>query len=248
MRAFSDRIVGIVNGIDMKMYDPHLDGALSTRYDYDSFREAKKSNKHSLFKELGWDFAQVEERFLVGFVGRLTHQKNISLMVDSARIILKNKGNLENLYFVFLGVGDAAQEKLLMDLAAEFPHNVAFVNRFDEALAHRIFAGGDLFLIPSEFEPCGLTQMLAMRYGALPLATRVGGLVDTIDDSRNKQIGFFIREVDPAFMSVQILDLFTFWKNAYDEWAEIIKRAMLTDFSWKESAKRYLDIYISGMR
>lgn len=242
VRAFSDRFKGIVNGLDVEVYDPRKDAALVKMYDENSFKEGKLLAKNALYKELGLVVKEEEEQFLVGFVGRIAEQKNIPLMDTSLRTILKNQRNRGIIRFVFLGVGDKPLEDLLHSLQSEYPENVIFANQFDESLAHRFFAASDMFLIPSLFEPCGLTQLIAMRYGALPLATKVGGLVDTISENNNRT-GFFIREPDPTFVSVQILDLYTLWSNDRETWDKIVVNGMTRDFSWKESAKKYIEVY-----
>jgi starch synthase len=241
MRAFSEKLHGIVNGIDSDLYNPRLDTLIPEKYNENLFENGKSAAKKTVFNEAGWEHS--EGQFLVSFVGRLVDQKNIRLMDDSIRIILRNVKNREFMKFVFLGVGEEKYEEALQNLADAYPENVKFFKIFHEELAHKIFAGSDLFLIPSVFEPCGLTQLFAMRYGALPLATPVGGLVDTISDVPETQTGFFIHTVDPNFLSVNILDLYTVWKNAKDMWDGIIKNGMTRDFSWTESAKKYMQLY-----
>ncbi len=246
IRAFSEKMHGIVNGIDAELYNPRKDPVLPEKYDENSFEKGKSAAKKVVFDETGWKHE--DGQFLVGFVSRLADQKNIRLLDDSLRIVLRNAKNRELMKFVFLGMGEQKYVNALQDLANAYPENVKFFNIFHEELAHKIFAGSDLFLIPSVFEPCGLTQLIAMRYGTLPLATQVGGLVDTISDAPETQTGFFIQQVDPNFVSVNILDLYTVWKNAKDMWDAIVRNAMTKDFSWTEPAKKYTNLYTNPIQ
>jgi len=240
-RAFSDRFIGIVNGLDGEVFDPMNDSLLPLQYDEHSFSAAKRAIKRALFQENGLASSNIQsDLFLCSFIGRVVEQKNIILIEESIRAIYKNTLNRAFMRFVLLGVGDEVLVQRLRALALEFPDCVVFYEKFDEMLAHRIFAASDIFIVPSRFEPCGLTQLAAMKYGTLPLATRVGGLADTIKENMT---GFFIKTADPSFVSVQILDLYTIWINERDLWNEIVLQAMLSDFSWKESAKKYIEVY-----
>lgn len=245
IQAYSEKFSGIVNGVDVDFYNPRTDNTIGFRFDEQNFASEKTKNKLDLLSKFIPEGLVTESTFLVGFVGRLVAQKNIQLICDSLGVILKSVANRHHIVFMILGVGDAAHEKMLEDLAGQFPENIVFVKAFDEDLAHKIFASSDLFLIPSVFEPCGLTQLIAMRYGALPLATKVGGLVDTINERSPGQTGFFIREATPGFVSVHILDLYTLWSNAREMWDEIVVNALTADFSWQKSAQKYIELYRS---
>jgi len=178
---------------------------------------------------------------VVGIVSRLDYQKGLELALP---IIEKWHKKVQ---FAVLGCGDPALEKKYADLAKKYPEDVALAAKLDEELAHQIYAGSDLFLMPSRYEPCGLSQMIAMKYGSLPMVTKVGGLVDTVvgyqEDSDNAgATGFFIE----GFSERSIADTLAKALELYEDkkiWNKLVKNAMLKDNSWDHSAQTYFELY-----
>jgi starch synthase len=229
-----EKIVGITNGIDVDYFNPETDPFLSKRYDVISVKQGKIFEKDKLLTELGWG-GDAHKKMLFGFVGRVVKQKNIELMV---RVIEKIQE--EDLCFVFLGVGEPHLTELLQKLAARTRNSVYFANRFDEGFARQIYAASDAFLVPSYFEPCGLTQMIAMRYGSIPVARRVGGLADTILNGEN---GFLFDRSLVSALHGTILKAHMVWRSHTKKWDGMIRNAMARDFSWEQAALQYVDIY-----
>lgn len=227
-----NKFVGIVNGIDTKYFDPGADNFLIDKYNLNSWKLGKSANKKKLIEVC--DFGS-EDNFVCGFVGRVVPQKNIELVRDTI-----NELDDDRIKYVFLGVGDPYLESILKDLAYERRHQVYFVNKFDEEFSRLVFAGSDAFIIPSSFEPCGLTQLIAMRYGALPIARKTGGLADTIDDDVT---GFlFERSIVKDFRE-QILKAYGIWSDDSVKWDKMVESAMSKDLSWTSSAKKYIELY-----
>lgn len=229
-QALGDRLVGIRNGIDDQAWDPATDGHITARYGPDDLA-GKAKCKAAL--QRSWGLDQRARTPLFGMSARLVMQKGFDL-------ILGGRG-LEELdaQFVFLGAGDAHYISALAALAASHPHRVAASFAFTDRKEHRLLAGADFLLMPSVFEPCGLTQMRSQRYGALPLARRVGGLADTIVDDVT---GFLFSGYDPQDLD----DGFDRAIAAYHDrpgYLERARTAMRQDFSWTAPAAQYLDVY-----
>lgn len=230
---------GIVNGIDTEVWDPEIDTLLPMGYDAATFAKSKPLSKQYLQKVTG--LTANLQKPLVGIVSRLDYQKGL----DTAL------GALEKLHtkaqFVVLGCGDPALEKQYKALAKKYPQDIAYVGKLDETLAHRIYAGADLFLMPSRYEPCGLSQMISMKYGTLPVVSKVGGLVDTVTGYKASSdnaaaTGFFMDQSSTAGITNALnraLDVYTDKKL----WNKLVKNAMLKDNSWDKSAQDYLDLY-----
>ena len=228
IRRRRDDLYGILNGIDTKFFDPVHDPFIHFNYSDKSIAK-KKKNKTALQKQLGLPIDP--NRPLVGLVSRLAWQKGIDLIT----------GRLSRLkaQFVILGTGASKHEAHLRDLAKKYPEQFSAQIMFDIKLAQRIYAASDIFLMPSRFEPCGLGQMIAMRYGAIPVARATGGLKDTV----TPQLGF-------RFKNVSKTELFNAVKNALDiyydhprQWQQMQVRGMKQDFSWDRSAKAYVRLY-----
>ncbi|MBO4675250.1 MAG: glycogen synthase, partial [Elusimicrobiaceae bacterium] len=192
LRTRSDRFCGILNGIDTDVWDPELDPVLSMGYDCTEMEKGKMAAKLTLQQYCKLE--QDPDIPLVGMVARLDYQKGLDMVV---RVIERLKNQAQ---FVILGMGDPRLEKAYQSLARKYPNAVSYNNRLDEELAHRIYAGADLFLMPSRFEPCGLSQLISMKYGTLPVVSRVGGLVDTVrgytGDNSDTATGFFISQLN----------------------------------------------------
>lgn len=234
----SGKTRGIVNGIDTDSYNPATDTALVRNYSKDTI-EKRSVNKSTLQKELGLNIE--ENVFLMGVVSRLVDQKGIGLLLQ----IIDRFMAYSNSQLVVLGTGDRQIETQLWQLATRFPGRMSVQLLYNESLARRIYSGCDVFLMPSKFEPCGISQMMAMRYGCIPIVRRTGGLVDTVShhDPMNKGgTGYCFDRYEP-------LDLFTCMVRASegfvykDRWLQLQQRAMSQDFSWVKSALEYIEIY-----
>jgi starch synthase len=233
-----NKIYGITNGIDMEYFNPETDPFIGHIYTSSDWEEGKLHSKKELLKHEHWSEFDPEDTFIFGFVGRVVAQKNIQLIIET---ILKI--NNPAIHFVFLGVGESGLTENLHSLAVKHNNRVKFINRFDEALARTIYAGSDAFLVPSLYEPCGLTQMISMRYGSLPIGRTVGGLVDTIDDREGSQNGFLFEKSTIEELEDVVLYVYDEWMNNRDEWKQMVKNAMSADFSWKKAAREYIKVY-----
>ncbi len=236
LRLRAGDLIGILNGISNDLYDPANDKNIAMGYDADSLI-GKRACKEALIDELGLENAPDKPLFAV--ISRLTDQKG----VDKIRGILP-KLLWEGAQAVVLGMGDREYEEYFNWLGRESP-NFAFRCEMNDALSRRIYAGADLFLMPSEFEPCGLSQMLALRYGCIPIVRETGGLADTVaayDRFRESGNGFsFSGRSFASFAEVTGLALSVYYDKP--RWEALVKRAMQTDFDWKRSAGEYADMY-----
>jgi starch synthase len=234
----SGKTKGILNGIDVDSYNPATDKALTENFTHNSL--AKRAvNKAALQEELGLNIDP--DVFLMSVVSRLVDQKGIDLLLQ----IIDRFMAYSNSQLVVLGTGDRQLENQLWQLAARFPGRMSVQLLYSDNLARRIYSGSDVFLMPSKFEPCGISQMLAMRYGCIPIVRRTGGLVDTVshhEPMNKKGTGYCFDRYEP-------LDLFTCMVRASegfsykDKWQELQQRAMLQDFSWVKSALEYIKMY-----
>ncbi|MEO8227986.1 MAG: glycogen/starch synthase [Gemmatimonadota bacterium] len=225
-----DRLVGILNGIDQSVWTPSLDRGITARYTADDL-DGKRRCKAALQRSFG--LPQRKKVPLFGMTGRLVAQKGLDLILASRELLDIDA------QFVFLGGGEAKYETALIELAASAPDRIGVQLDFTDRLEHRLMAGADLFLMPSIYEPCGLTQMRAQRYGALPIARNVGGLADTIEDEVS---GFLFDAYDiESFQAAcfRALDRF----SDPPRWQRMMTNAMARDFSWEQAADRYIDVY-----
>lgn len=236
LRSRADALVGVLNGIDTEVWDPATDPHIARNFDVDHLDD-KTPNRSALCERLGWpdDGLQVAT-----VVTRLTHQKGIDLLEPLVPVLDQVPVRL-----ALLGSGDAELAARLRDAAARYPHSFAFVEGYDEALSHLMFAGADLYLMPSRFEPCGLTQMQAMRYGAVPVVTAVGGLVDTVpdaDEHPRSGRGVVARRADPVDLCAA---LFRAARRMGDRRraATLRRRGMEVDWSWRQPAGEHLALY-----
>jgi starch synthase len=235
-----EHLVGILNGIDTRVWDPATDTMLVQNYDRDSL-DAKVINKLALLQELGLDAA--DELPLFGFVGRLAEQKGLDLLLPVLDELLQTPARV-----VVLGTGDARLEQALVALAERHPGSLAVILAYNETLAHRIEAAADVFLMPSLFEPCGLNQMYSLRYGTLPLVRTVGGLVDTVTHASAANLaagsatGFVFVEPDSQALWGALQCALQLWPDR-DAWRQMQRTAMAQDFSWQRSARSYLSLY-----
>lgn len=237
LRARAKTLRGIVNGIDAEVWNPLNDETLPVRYGRDD-PSPRRSVKQHLLAELGLDIDV--EAPLVGMVARLDPQKGFDLVVDGAADLVERGARL-----AILGTGDPALEQRILELEKRFPGRVAARIAFDNGLAHRIYGGSDLSLIPSRFEPCGLNQLYSMRYGSIPIVRRTGGLADTVEDadaSAEKGTGFaFVAPTVAAFLEACRRALAAFADKP--RFAAIQRRGMSRDDSWDVPAREYVKLY-----
>ena len=237
LRSRRDRVFGILNGIDYQEIDPTTDPHIHTRFDINSL-DKRDENKVALQEQ-----AHLPVRLdvpLVAMISRLVDQKGFDLLAQIMPPLLT-----QGVQFVLLGVGDQRYHELFQNLAARYPDQVAVFLTFNTELGQRIYAGTDMFLMPSRFEPCGLNQLIAMRYGSVPIVRAVGGLADTVqeyDPRTGEGNGFTFNNYDPwEFFAavVRALELFRF----KDIWRTLQQRGMQADHSWHASAQRYVEMY-----
>lgn len=229
-------LYGIVNGISYDVFNPMTDPTIPHPFDIKSLN-GKALNKKALQAELGLPQRDVP---LVVVVHRLVSQKGLNLVIEAFEKMM----NLD-VQFALLGLGDPYLEETFTGFMKKHPDKVAVRIEFNEELSHRIYAGGDIFLMPSSFEPCGLGQMISLRYGTIPLVRETGGLKDTIRDaSRNEDgNGFTFTEQTAEDYFDAFSRAVHMYRNEPGTWLELVKRGMENDFSWQNSAKEYLEIY-----
>jgi len=237
----SDRLRGILNGVDYQIWDPALDPLIPHPYSADH-PEGKAQNKAALQAHFG--LPQRAGTPLLGLVGRLVEQKGIDLVLAALPELLTH----EDLQLILLGTGTDHFEHACRELAAQHPDKVAAFIGYDEALAHLIEAGADLFLMPSRFEPCGLNQIYSLRYGAVPIVRRTGGLADTVvhasDENLANGTATGLAFTDPSHHALggairQALELYRHTPT----WQALRRNGMSQDFSWEQSARQYQALY-----
>ncbi len=233
------KISGILNGIDEKFWDPQTDCFIQKNFNAHQL-EARKENKAFIQNALG--LAVEPDVPLLVMVSRLDRQKGIRLLCDTLRNFKSEKWQA-----VILGTGNHDQEELVHALEQAHPQTIRFLNRFDAAFSHLLPAGGDMFLMPSLYEPCGISQMIAMHYGCIPIAHAVGGLIDSIDENETTRTGFLFHNPQRADFLEALNQALQHYHNKI-EWCKIQKRAMQRDFSWKKSAEEYLKVYTDLIR
>ncbi|MCL4163919.1 UNVERIFIED_CONTAM: hypothetical protein GTU68_025461 [Idotea baltica] len=233
-----DRLLGVINGIDVEEWNPTTDLHIQANYSADAMR-GKVTNRNALARAFGIN-SDPPAQPIIGMVTRLVEQKGIDLAADAARFLEHVPARM-----VVLGSGEKALVDALNDLTVRYPGRIGFANDYNAQLGHLIFAGADLMLMPSRFEPCGLAQMQAMAYGTIPVVTDVGGLHDTvIDDDAHpgSGTGFVSRSVDAAGMIDAIHRASRAWSSTKRR-AEIRRRGMSIDWSWAGPAETYRRIY-----
>lgn len=238
LRSRSNRLHGLLNGIDEAAWDPRSDSDLHAAFGPRSLGP-RAANKRALQRYFGLD----EERGvpLVGLVSRLSDQKGIDLLLAAIPQLLRSP-----LQLVVLGSGDPLLEEALRDLARQHPTRVGVNIGYDEALSHQVFAGSDLFVVPSRFEPCGLTQMYAMRYGALPVVRNTGGLADTVTDVSAGGCGFTFEAVDADALREAMHRALEVYADG-DRWTRLQLQAMQRSFGWGNAAGGYRDVYSAAI-
>jgi len=233
-----DDLFGIINGVDYETWSPEKDTFIVANYSKDNL-SGKSKCKSDLISQLDLPEA-MNTRPLLGMISRLADQKGFDLVAD----IMEDLMNL-NVGFVLLGTGEQKYHKLFESIAKKYPQNAGIRLSYDNALAHKIEAGCDMFLMPSKYEPCGLNQIYSLRYGTIPVVRATGGLDDTIknyDPRTERGYGF-------TFNNYKARDFLDAIKNALeaykdrDVWLKLVKRGMKLDFSWENSAKHYIELY-----
>ncbi|USD66262.1 glycogen synthase GlgA [Vibrio sp. SCSIO 43136] len=235
-------LYGILNGCDYSEWNPQTDKHIDTHFGIENMLEGKAANKSALQGEVGLPKQSLP---MYGMVCRLTHQKGFHYLLPILRQFLLNDVQL-----VIVGTGEPEVAKNLHQIASEFPDKFAFVEAYNNRLAHLVEAGSDFFLMPSEFEACGLNQIYSMAYGTLPIVRAVGGLKDTVtdfDQDRANATGFCFDDPEPyALLAVMQRSLIVYLQHP-EQIQSIQRNAMERDFSWEDSAKEYLAMYHSAM-
>jgi starch synthase len=231
LRARASDLSGILNGVDYTNWNPETDSYIAAHYSAEDL-SGKRACKQALLRELGLPKAAME-RPLLGVVSRLTSQKGTELIVEIASVLVA-----EDLYLAVVGSGDADYDVKLRAAAAAYPDHIAVRIGYDEALAHRIEAGADIFLMPSQYEPSGLNQMYSLRYGTVPVVRSTGGLDDTIEEGT----GFKFQEYSAPALLAAIRAASVAFQDRKG-WAAMMRRGMRKDFSWRVSAAEYAALY-----
>ncbi|MCR4956286.1 MAG: glycogen synthase GlgA [Lachnospiraceae bacterium] len=237
--ARNHEMTGIVNGIDYDSFDPKTDENLYKNYSVEDFRKKKYVNKQKLQKELGLE--EDKHKFMIAIVSRLTDQKGLNLIeYDFERLID------DNTQLVVLGTGDYKYESMFRYFADKYPDKVSANILYSEGLSRKIYAAADAFLMPSAFEPCGLSQLIALRYGAVPIVRETGGLKETVEPFNEYEhcgVGFSFTNynADDMLYTVNYAKKIFFEKKA--AWNKIVERGMISDHSWKQSRLAYEELY-----
>jgi len=239
LRARHDRLFGILNGIDVDLINPQTDPDLPHHFDADHLA-ARGANKAALQREAGLPVRP--DVPILGAISRLAAQKGFEIMVPMLERVLA----AHDAQFVVLAIGNPVYEQQFTDLVARFPDRAAAFLRFDAPLAQRIYGSLDLFLMPSRFEPCGLGQMFAMRYGTVPVVRHTGGLADTVQDYDPITChgsGFVFSDFTPAAFGAAVDRALALYRDA-DAWTALVRRDMGLDWSWDVSAQKYVNLYM----
>jgi starch synthase len=244
MRQRARDFSGILNGVDYSRYAPYADKTLHQDYTMKTAIESKIINKEMLRKEVG--LKSDKRKPLFGMVTRIDDQKGLNL-VES---LIRETPFMEHAQLVILGTGSKELERKFARLAKKHPGQLALLLRFDEGLAHRIYASSDFFMVPSKFEPCGLSQMISMKYGTLPIVRYTGGLADTVTDvtdNPSKGTGFVFKDFDHLALSKATNHALSLFNDKPALYATI-EQAMRQDFSWGKSARDYVELYQATLK
>ena len=239
MRARSNCLTGIVNGIDYEEFNPATDTRIVSNYNQKTFRKEKPKNKKALQQELGLEVN--DKKFMIGIVSRLTDQKGLDLIA-----YMMDQICAEDVQLVILGTGESQYENMFRHFAWKYPDRVSANIYYSEDMSHKIYASCDAFLMPSLFEPCGLSQLMSLRYGTVPIVRETGGLKDTVEpynEYESTGTGFSFANYNAHEMMNTINYAKHVFYNNKREWNKIVDRGMLKDFSWASSAKKYQKLY-----
>ena len=230
---------GIVNGIDYDVYNPKTDEKIYTNYDISDFRKKKVQNKLKLQQDLG--LTVDKKKYMIGLISRLTDQKGLDLISYVMDRLVDDYTQ-----FVVIGTGDAYYENMFRHYAWKYGDKISANICYSDDLAHKLYAAADAFLMPSRFEPCGLTQLISFRYGTVPIVRETGGLKDTVcayNEYENTGDGFSFTN----YNGEEMLNTINYSKHIYfdrkKQWNQMVDRGMSKDFSWNTSKRRYEEIY-----
>lgn len=239
MRARSNNLCGIVNGIDYNEYNPETDNRIYHKYNAVNFRKEKFKNKCALQQQLGLEVN--ERKFMIGLVSRLTDQKGLDLIA-----YVMDQLCSDDIQFVVLGTGDEKYENMFRYYDWKYGNKVSANIYYSEDMSHKVYAACDAFLMPSLFEPCGLSQLMSLRYGTIPIVRETGGLKDTVQPYNQYEstgTGFSFAN----YNAHEMLDTIRYAEQIYydkkREWNKLVDRAMAADFSWNTSARKYENLY-----
>lgn len=237
LRKRSEDLYGIVNGVSYEQFNPETDPNIYQNYSAATI-EDKKNNKYGLQREMNLPIRDIP---VIGLISRLSEQKGLDLVINGIDRIMQH-----DMQFILLGTGDPYYENTFRNLKNKYPHKIGVYIGFNETLARKIYAGSDMFLMPSRFEPCGLGQLISLRYGTIPIVRAVGGLAETIvdywEDNENGN-GFSFNEYSFEEMAEAIQKAVILYNEKPHVWRQLVNRAMCCDFSWDRSAQKYMDLY-----
>ena len=239
LRARSHDLRGIVNGIDYGEFNPETDKNIVKAYNAVNFRKEKVKNKRALQEELG--LRVDDKKMMIGLVSRLTDQKGLDLIAYVMDELCQ-----DDIQFVVLGTGEERYENMFRHFDWKYHGKVSAQIYYDEAMSHRIYAASDAFLMPSLFEPCGLSQLMSLRYGTLPIVRETGGLKDTVvpyNEFEGTGTGFSFVNYNAHEMLATIRYAESVYYDKKREWNKMVDRAMAADFSWNNSARQYEEMY-----
>jgi starch synthase len=241
LKAQSDNLTGVLNGVDPDVWSPAIDPHLTARYSIENWAHGKATARRELLTTFGLD--PDGRAPLVGFIGRLTGQKGVDFLLGSVRSLVKAGGRL-----VLIGTGDPRLERAWRKVAARYPGTVGVIISYNEPLAHLIQAGSDMLVMPSRFEPCGLNQLYAMRYGTVPVVNPVGGLLDTVVPATAANLdaetatGFHLDALSRQGIADTLRRAFALFEDG-ERWKALVEAGMRQDFTWERSARTYRDLY-----
>ncbi|MCU0960132.1 MAG: glycogen synthase GlgA [Pirellulaceae bacterium] len=243
LRHRADVLSGILNGVNYDVWDPSRDKWLDATYDVTNWTEGKAHCKAAVQQELG--LPQQPRQPLIGLIGRLADQKGWDLVGE----VMQRWAHLRNVQWVILGTGEEQYHRLLHRLSTNHPHKFALRLEFSDRLAHRIEAASDMFVMASRYEPCGLNQMYSLRYGAVPIVHRTGGLSDTIADATPDQLaqgtanGFSFSTFDADHLEQALNRACHMYEWEPEQWRRLVETGMRQDWSWAHSARQYVELY-----
>lgn len=241
LRQRAHELYGIVNGINYHEFNPKTDPRLHRNYDADHW-EHKKENKYTLQREVNLPVRDVP---VIGLITRLVDQKGLDLIAEISEELMRL-----DIQLVVLGKGDKYYEDMFREMKVRHPGKIAAHIGFNVVLAQRIYAGSDMFLMPSRFEPCGLGQLISLRYGTIPIVRETGGLADTVseyDPATGGGNGFVFKEYDARALYSAIARALKLCREDHQAWGRLVRNAMEMDFSWARSAVEYLQLYRDAM-
>jgi starch synthase len=240
LRARADRLVGVLNGVDYDVWDPRRDHYLPRNFGATQL-DVKAELKQQFLQRLGLEHDERAHVPLIGIVSRLVTQKGVDLMVEALPPLLASR----RFTMAVLGTGDAPFEDFFVQLARSYPTRVHFHRGYSDELAHWIEAASDMFLMPSQYEPCGLNQLYSLRYGTVPIVRRTGGLADSVqpfDPGSGRGTGIVFEEYSAAALSRAVQLALDLYQDRL-QWRQVIQHVMAQDFSWRRQVQRYVELY-----